>query len=803
MLLLALIACHAPELPVGSVVDEDWGVPTSAVSSPLDVGCAGALGGDGPYDVAIDDRTGWTVLVERSAGRVWLRDPFGIVADTCWWLPLSGTAEPLPSGGCVTGPDSVQNGACTPEMDVPDGFRFVTPGLADLGASIASAAPVDGTVLALANGALQRLDLTMTAEPPIDPAEGVQSWLGWLPALHLPSDDLADGRLAVAGDAVMLAGDDAWFFLPSDARTALGEPLDRDGAPRGPFVVAAAGDSATVVSAHGARVWSGLLDELKPEDRDHPALRDGVLAAAIDPTTDEVFALVPDGVVRLGADGAVAFNPTPGAEGLFLGWPAGNPTVYAWGNDADGGVLWRLDDASVAFHLDDRLLGAGTGVDFAEIAIVTAGNDGVPRVSGLLDHRHLDAIAPGSVGLAAAVFVETPRDPDLFDDGAATREMGVVGGCPISPVPGLTSETTLCCAQELRGQAIDRELGWLDQRLDGDDPLAVVLSVNPSAIHASALCAAVDDPVVSELGDTLPDAVSRWTTAWEARGVGTAAVFGHSGFASADAGWVTCPTEWGPFDDGSCLADATAEGFQGFYDHLAAAASLAPHPQPDFTLFAGGYGPDASMTGVIGWPDVLPGLVLPDGSPAEDGLFFGNLSMNPRLPSALDKELSPEDARLRSRPVELHSPADVWDSPGAAARDGVYWPGQTFALPYLYESRRAGLIFEYYVQYVAPNALAVDDPVYDGVEDPDVMSAADFAVEQQYLVSRVLGSVDTSGTRWTYFHVGDVSRLRINGFESGWIACHDDACTDTALDDFAARIAEWPAFRWTPRPPSE
>jgi hypothetical protein len=793
---LLLLACARP-LPAGSEADEQWLLRASEVDAPLAAPCVGAAGGDGPYEVWIDDRTGWTALSEPGEGRVWLREPFGTIPDRCWWLPPQGQSElDLPDQDCVSGR---QDGTCGPDADVPAEAVFLSPGVALTGPTRTTAV-VDGVLLATSDEGLLRLDLTPDSDPPVDPSEDLRTWLRWLPALETEADAVA------AGTALVLWDEDRGrveFHPRAEGRRTLEEPIRRRDAPHGPGVLAAAGDVAAVVTDGRIVVWDGIADRAKRDRRDHPALSGFAGAAVVDPETGFVYALVEGGVIGLGPTrDDLSFHPTPGAQGLFLGRPAGVPTVYAWGNDADGnGVLWRLEpgNTAVAHHLDEPLLGSGTGDQFQEIVLVTRGPDG-PHATGWLDRAHLEALPAGSVGVAMVPFVESPRDTDLRDVAGALGQVGEVGGCATEAPEGFEEEHALCCAQQIRGEQAARQLDWLGDRLDPTwpgGPAAVVLGVNPTAIVASRLCERVPDPTISAMGTGLPTVVASWLQEHEDRV--TAAVFLHSAAYDADSFWTTCPGAWpGDPPDACWDVEQNEQTLSAFLDEVSAAASLGDWgEEPDWTLLGGGF-EEARAEGVS-WPDVLGGVELPDGSGPEDGLFFGNLSMDPNAPAALAKELAPADAPSRPFPVDVHTPSDRWDGGGTPTGD-VYRPGQTFALTYLYESRRSGLLLIDWIGLASPGADWASEP-YRGDEHTDVMNHADFALEEHYLVTRVLAHRDVEAPRWWYFHLQDLTRVRATGVEAGWIDCVGDCATDSELDRFLLRLEAWqPAVEWRARP---
>lgn len=781
------------------MVEEDWTVPASEVEAILDVPCAEVRGGTGRYDVLLDDRSGMTVLFERERDRAWLREPFGTVSDRCWWLPEDGAGQSsMPAQPCVD--RTHQLGTCTATADAPDGWRWVSPGVADAPEALTDVTVRSGLVLGAGASGIQRLDLTIVANDL--PQEGLRTWLRWVDPIT-PRQNAATAIAAAQRTVTYDTNAGRLEVWPEAGELrAMTEPMARASVPEGGFL-AADGPVAAVVSGHKAHVFSGLTGELDRDRRRHPAL-EAARDVVVDGRDGTVWALLDDGVIGLPADGDATFHPTPGAEGLFLGRPAGVSAIYAWGNRDGDGVIYRLDGDGVASAapIAGRLLGAGTGEAFQEIVVVT-GRDGQVAARGLLDRRHVDAIAPGTIGLALAAFAETPTDPDLIAPSGAIAQVDAYGPCPTEAPTGLQNEHAVCCAHHLRGEQADVQLDWLDARLQPDwpgGPAAVVLGVNPTSLHLSRLCNAWSDPAISSLGDTLPEALGRWLLDWEARGVGAAAVFGHTAAWSEDAWWVECTDLWTREPPQSCWALAEDEAtLAAFYQAVADEASLQEWTgqEPDWTLFGGAYD-GANLSADYGWPEVFPSLVLPDGEPP-DGLYFGGLTLDPRSPTVLGKELAPADAAQRPFPIAVNTPADHWEGGGEPV-GATYWPGQTWALPYLWETRRSGLAFGDWVAYASPLMDETTD-AFRGEEHRERMNHADFALAEHYLVTRVLAHRDVQTPRFWYVHLQDVAALRSVGLGTGWIDCPGDCADDSELDRFLLSIAQWPAIGWSPKPP--
>jgi hypothetical protein len=329
--------------------------------------------------------------------------------------------------------------------------------------------------------------------------------------------------------------------------------------------------------------------------------------------------------------------------------------------------------------------------------------------------------------------------------------------------------------------AVD-QLEWLARR-----DVAIVLGINPSAIAQSRLCAAEGH----EAG-ALPRSVNEWLHATPAT---SATVFLHSEPEDIDSWYVACPDTWER--DPACV-DAMDDqaSYDGFYDMLAGAASLAPYGgvEPDWTMLGGGF-EGAQFPGLEGWPAQFGNIVLPDGAVPE-ALYFGQLSMNPDTPVLAGKELAPADARLRAGEVEVSTPATSWDI-GTQATGHIYRPGLTTALPWLYETRSSGLMFRDFDQLATPNTSPWSASAWRGAEDPGRMTHADFALAEHYLVTRVLAHRDPV-LRWSYLHLGDLSRHRVVGLHVGWVDCGGDCDgMDTELDSFIERLGGWP-ISWAP-----
>ncbi|MBT3221837.1 MAG: hypothetical protein HN348_22395, partial [Proteobacteria bacterium] len=482
--------CH--RLPEGTVVDEQWGIPVSEIGASLMIPCADVLGSSDSYNISIDDQSGWTVIHEEETDRLWLRDPFGLVPDRCWWVPAGPSEVILPDGPCIS--NGLQDGQCTGDDLDDERYRFSIPGVATAPGTITDFVVVDGILLAWADRSMQRLDLSPSDHDPVDDDEDNRTFHEWLGTIAHPEIPGNSVQLAAGSSSALLWDADEGRLYAQDRKTArrnFANAISKK-APKGEGVLAAGGAYAAIVTEQRAKIYRNLTSRIRSQTRDHSVLNDGVLHALINPETSELWVLTVEGVVGLPETGSKTWHSTPGARRLFLGRPAGEMTAYAWGNVDGLGVVYRLEDdgESTAFRLDSPLLGAGTGEVFQEIVTVTE-ESGKHVVRGWLDSRHIKEMAPNLVGLAVTAFVESPTETEVLNADSAQEELaGLQMSCEKDPL--LTDDqNAICCAQQKRGEILEQQLTWLGDRMDPSwpgGPVAMILAVNPTALIQSNLC---------------------------------------------------------------------------------------------------------------------------------------------------------------------------------------------------------------------------------------------------------------------------------------------------------------------------
>ena len=191
LLPLGLLSCGG--LHEASFVDEEWLMPVTGNAPILDIPCAQATAEPGTFHLQVDDQSGYTVILERDASRVWLREPFGLVPDTCWWVPDGPVAtDAYPEAPCFG--TSAQYGNCDGSEPMPAPWFFHTPGVLKSPDNPSQLLTIDGVAFVPSTDGLARLDLSPTAYEPIDDGETNRTFLRWLDPL-VPVDHTANTLL--------------------------------------------------------------------------------------------------------------------------------------------------------------------------------------------------------------------------------------------------------------------------------------------------------------------------------------------------------------------------------------------------------------------------------------------------------------------------------------------------------------------------------------------------------------------------------------------------------------------------------
>jgi hypothetical protein len=782
LLVTSSLGCSA--LEEGEPTEGEWLIAASEVQPALDIPCAQAVAEPVSFEILIDDNSGYTLILEKGSQRVWLREPFGLVPDTCWWLPDGPVGEiSYPEADCFSA--DAQYGSCTGAEDMDENWVFHTPGVAMTSSLPTQVLALDGTALFPTAAGIERLDLTPTAHEPIDESETSRSFLRWLSPLELP-DSTGDTQFSL-NNRVLTWWDqeegNLYAVERRQARRGLSEPSVHP-APRGEGLLVAAGDFAAILSSGTAHVYDRWEDGGRRRRRSHRLLNSPLRDALVDPVEGVVFALIEDGVLALADSGPKTFFPAPGAEGLVLGRPDGVPTVYAWGNQNQEGLVYRLEKSgnSTVQTLDRPILGMGTGEIFQELTIAFD-DAGVVVLQSFLDQAHRQAIASNPLKLALAAFIESPRD-DLLNqpEQAAELALELSGACD-----GLEEEALVCCVHDQRAEHLDAQLAWLDQHLNGDaqEPAAVLLGLNPTAIAQSIACEAAGYP---EWAASLPQVTANWANRWEDSGVGSLALLLHTPPFTEAAGYVQCPESWVPSAD-CWQIEPNADAINQHLEALTTIAQLSPWTgkEPHWSMLGGGYEGFGS-TELPSWIELFPKVALPNAS-LPQGLYFGLGGMNPLTDEVAAKDLAPFDASRRPFPISLGPSPTEWDHSDDQDR-GLYYPGQTYALPWLYESRRSGLLFVDFTTLGHPKADWNTDR-FTGPESPTTFDEADSALALHYLKTRVLAHRETGADRWWYIHLHDLSSLANPRFEEGWVHQNDPDASDSAIHTLIDNISDW------------
>jgi len=590
----------------------------STVETSLTAACAvGEV--SGPLIPVVSDHTGHTYIAEPDSDRVWVRNPFGLVPDQCYWVSTEPERPAWPEVGRPTCFEDglAQDGTCLGDEARPDegGWTFLHGGFIEVPGLQGRMAVHDSLAVAWSgedHPVLRVVDLVPDAS---DCPESQHPWFFhrvlYSPVLTAGYTGFADGDLALDGEHLLALSPGnrqlaIWDLpLPCEDDDPLPEPLrvDLPCAPDGPLVIdpghdrvfALCSSAATVVSVTGLDytepvvAGQSLLDAGVPVDLAHEPVSDTLWVASPDARGGRVFSMPADG-------GSVRAYKVPGASRLAVGQTeAGGVATgrtYAVGAGETG--VYRFDpvtgDALVQ-HLDVPLRGIAAGHAQQEIVALLEQPDGSIGLRSYADADHHAAQANASVAVTLAAFLEFPRDPALDDETGLRGEIAMnVDSC--ADMEAATQgwdelDRTMyqvCCLQHARADHVAANLDYLEDAVldavDGEQDVEILLGINGTVLLQSAHCihAGLElghDELV-EFGLPLLEVVGDRIDALAARGDLRPILLVHTSAGDADQVPYTCPELWYPdHDTGAC--DVTVndhERYSAFVADLLDIASL-------------------------------------------------------------------------------------------------------------------------------------------------------------------------------------------------------------------------------------
>ncbi len=596
----------------------DFLVDPSGIEALLTSACADGEVAD-PLHVVVSDYSGYTYVAEPESDRMWVRNPFGLVPDHCYWVSTEPDRVEWPEEdrpACFEN-GLAQDGSCTGEESRPDdgGWTFVHGGWIDVG-GLRGRVAVDGELAVAWSGdehpVLRVIDLRPGST---DCPSSQHPWyfhrVLYSPVLTAGHTGFADGDLALDDQhLVSLSPDDkalaVWTLpLPCNDEDAMPAPVrvELPCKPDGPLALDPAGDRAFAVCASAASVLTvtGLSTDAPAVDRRQLSGMRAPAAIAYDALTDHVWVAAPAAsggrVKAFPADGgaATAFD-VPGASHLVVGQTASGGTtrsrVYALGSGHDG--VYRLDvetgTAEVA-SLGSPARALGIGGDQQEIAVVLEGEGGEPVLRSFLDADHLAAQQTASVHLSAAAFLEFPRDPALDDESGLRGEIQAEPDT-CADIDEVTQDWPqldrtmyqVCCLQAARADHVAENLDYLEyalvDRIPGEADGELLLGINGTVLLQSAHCIQAGlelgrDELI-EFGLPLLEVYSDRVGALVQRGDVVPVLLVHTSAGTEDQVPYTCPDLWRPdLEDPDCDVEVVDQtGYVAFLDDLLDTASL-------------------------------------------------------------------------------------------------------------------------------------------------------------------------------------------------------------------------------------
>ncbi len=597
-----------------------FAVDPVGIVSPLQSACADGEAA-APFHVTVSDIDASTYVAEPDAGRIWVRGPFGIVADRCYWVSVDSDRPGWPDDGsrpeCFVD-DLLQDGTCSGEADAPDGWLFLHGGFIDVPGLRGRLAVHERLAYAWAGSDtnyLRVVDL-LPDDDGCPEGQAARTVHQVLYSLDVPAgyNGFTEGDLAVDGQGRFLLSlspvDDQlgiWDLpLSCTHGSAMAAPrvrVDLPCTPDGPLAVDPDGDRVFALCAsQAALVTVSDLGAAEPQvsKRSISAARGG-MSLAYEPVSDTVWIAAPEAgdgkVVQVPASGgAVTTYDVPGASAVAVGetrvGDERTGRVYAIGGGRT--ALYRFDPLTreaLVQDLGQWLWGLDVGREMQEIAVVVQDEDGRMALRSFVDRDHLDAQAAGALKLMVATFLEVPRDTQLDDATAIDAELAaenhycadldqVTAGWP----PFDRSMYQVCCVQRARADQLEANLDYVDRLVDatgaaGEVP--VLLGVNPTVLLQSAHCIQagleLGHEELADLGLPLLQVVGERVRALDERGDAWTTLLIHTEAGSEDQVPYTCPELWRPdLVDPDCdVAVEDLDAYEGFLGDLLMTTSLA------------------------------------------------------------------------------------------------------------------------------------------------------------------------------------------------------------------------------------
>lgn len=577
----------------------------------------------GPFWVTVSSFTGASYVAEPEGNRIWIRNPFGLVSDQCYWVSTEsdrpGWPEDEPRPACFSN-DLVQDGSCAGEAHVPDdgGWLFVHGGFVEIPGLSGRLATHGRTAVAWTAAGHPLLRVVDLAPDDDGCPEDQRSWTHHrlLYSLEVPEDawGFAEGDLAIDGSGrwlVAASPDDKQLAIwelpvPCDSNAVMPAPrtVELGCKPDGPIAVDPAGDRVFALCTQASTV--ATISELSA---DEPTVQRRILSLrrpsdlAYEPVTDTVWVASPaGGKVRgfpAGGGSAVTFA-APGATRLAVGETrtadGSLGRVYATGSEPDG--VYRIDpvaETALFQPFDEPVLAIGAGRELQEIVLVTeraqADGQSLYPVASFVDADHLAAQREDSLRLFAAAFLEYPRDPQLGELSGQPQEVAVEPDA----CADMDSETLgwpsldrvmyqLCCLQAARADQVATNLEYLERALldgiPGEDRAEMLFGINPTSLLQSSHCVhaslELERDVLAQQGLPLLETVGEEIGALAERGDTLPVMLVHTSADSEDQIPYTCPEYWRPDEEEvDCDTEVSdQEAFESFLGDLFATAAL-------------------------------------------------------------------------------------------------------------------------------------------------------------------------------------------------------------------------------------